>query len=57
MTHEIDVEYVPVCAVCWEPVQLTEADDGTFEHVLRGQGRHTQPSEPPVVQGPPGGSP
>lgn len=33
--HEIDVEYVPVCSVCGEPVQLTEADDGTFEHIPR----------------------
>lgn len=32
--HDVDgVEYVPVCDQCWQAVQLTEADDGTFEHV------------------------
>lgn len=34
--HDVTgVEYVPVCDQCWEAVQLTEADDGTFVHIPR----------------------
>lgn len=28
-----DIQYVPICGKCGEGVTLTEADDGTFEHL------------------------
>jgi hypothetical protein len=31
--HDVDVEYMPVCAQCWGYVELTPADDGTWVHV------------------------
>jgi hypothetical protein len=33
--HEVEVEYVPICAECGEPVEETDADDGTFQHIER----------------------